>query len=76
MANDPNKSGTLYDSSMGDDVKHGNVHFGGGEDGKDHHTYAGDGWHRSYDTDDNGNVSNDHTTIHWDGGNEVVEGEK
>lgn len=60
------KGGDLYDSSMGDDVSGGSVRF---DDDKTHHTVHGDGWHRSWD--DNGD--NDHTTIHWEDGNEVLD---
>lgn len=60
------RSGDLYDDSMGDDVTGGSVRF---DDDKDHHTVHGDGWHRSWDDDGD----NDHTTIHWDDGNEVLD---
>lgn len=62
---DPGKSGDLYDSSMGD-VKGGSVEFNKDGSGLDHHNIHGDGWHRSWDTDKDGNVSGDHTTIQWD----------
>jgi hypothetical protein len=60
------RNGDIYDSSMGDDIKGATVELNRDDSGVDHHTVYGDGWHRSWDTDDNGNVTHDHVTTHDD----------
>jgi hypothetical protein len=76
MADPKDRSRDVWNDAwrdLGDDVHGSQIHFGGGKGGADHQTVHGSGWHRSWDVDDDGNVSEDHTTIHWDDGNEVID---
>ncbi len=57
---------TLYDSSMGDQVRGGNVDIK--PDGSTHHTIYGDGWKQSWDESKSGEVSNDHGWVKTDDG--------
>ena len=59
------RSGDLYDSSMGDSVTGGSVDFDhNGVAGSDHHNVHGNDRHFSWDSDSDGNVSNVHGRVH------------
>lgn len=69
---DPDKSGDLYDSDMGNDVTGGSVQIGQTDQQgnvTDHHNVHGTDRHFSWDTDDNNDTSGVHGTEHHDTGN-------
>lgn len=64
---DPGRGDTLFDRSMGDGVRGGSVEFGRGGPGVDHHNVYGRGFHFSWDSHPDGDVSGMHGTSHDDG---------
>jgi len=60
MAGPGDRSGDVYDSSMGDGVRGASVQLDRGGSGLDHHVVWGEDRHFSWDTDRDGNVSGVH----------------
>jgi len=54
------RSGDLWHSLFGNEVKGGSVEFDKKGPGVDHHVVYGDGFHFSWDSDRQGNVSGVH----------------
>lgn len=62
-----NRSGDLFHSLFGNKTKGGSVEFDKKGPGVDHHVVWGEGFHFSWDTNPQGNVSGVHGTDHSSG---------
>lgn len=70
--NDPgDRSVDIYHADLGDDITGGQAEFD--DDGGAHVTVHGQGWHKSWDVDSDGEVGGGHDSIHTDQGREVVD---